>query len=397
VQYMETCLHSFRARYKHHIPGVVTDPFWIPEQGNQTVCAPISEWDRVLKYIKKATSTKIGYQKIRNHFFRTGKAYTATSLNIGRRNLRRLSNKQICELYKQYFQAQVNYVADLWILFDANDIWSNIGKEILEKKGLTPQAADFASLFSPAKKVGMLKLKSILENRYKKVLSELFQEYKWMSCLDLQNDPWTMKDLISMYKNIKPEKNGLSAAKAAKIAKLSTGEKEIFKKIKDLAYIKDLRDVFRRKGIYSILPLFEEIGERFGLDRKTVAYFTSGEIISGLFEGHLPAKKQICARRSGCAVCWKGDAVMASLDPKLIKNYEKNLPSFAASTSIQGQPANKGQIRGKIKIVMGIKDLPNVSTGLGEGCRETLLLAKKIVHLLQFLKAKWEILTQLYL
>ena len=44
--------------------------------------------------------------------------------------------------------------------------------------------------------------------------------------------------------------------------------KNFFKQVKLVAYLKDQRDVYRRKAIYYSFPLFDEIARRIKLSRK---------------------------------------------------------------------------------------------------------------------------------
>ena len=74
----------------------------------------------------------------------------------------------------------------------------------------------------------------------------------------------------------------IPAEEAAKKAKLTQEEIEKFKIIKEMAYIKDARDDFRRKGVYYIRKLFEEISKRMKISIEEIAYLTQAEILDFL-------------------------------------------------------------------------------------------------------------------
>ena len=367
MQYCECAMRSLGPEAKANLPALVKDVYCLPEQRNEAFYAGSSEWSewqkslaKVLKNIKKARR----FVKRFNYY---GSLYVKTSKRIGSVKLSTYSNQKLEELYREYFKSYLIYTAYVWAGFYMNELAATLGENILAKKriGLDVYDKVSAALLSPARKSGILKLQKQLaflkyEREIKpnaRLISKLLSQYSWMPCLDVQNNPWTKKELLTFYRELKRPKVEMSLGRALQTAKLSGAQKETFGLIRELIFIKDQRDVHRRMGVYWSLPLYAEIGRRLGFTRKQAGLLTREEIILFLKKYKRPDEQEVKQRARGFAMYWQGDDIVVELG----KSKAKARSNFKGD--IRGAVASKGIKRGAVKIVLGVADLKKVKRG----------------------------------
>ena len=105
------------------------------------------------------------------------------------------------------------------------------------------------------------------------------------------------------------------------IKKLAVNREE--KKVLDLAklfaYIKDLRDDFRRQGIYYIQnSLFQELSKRIGLNLHDMAYLREKEIIDCLQNNIKPDVNKINERKKGFIMMYNSNKELVCVSGKNI-------------------------------------------------------------------------------
>ncbi len=150
--------------------------------------------------------------------------------------------------------------------------------------------------------------------------------------------------------------------KLKKPGKLSKSDKEFFEIVRRLAYLKDMRDVYRRISLMQIFPLYQEIGKRFGLSVKEVTYLSSEEIINGLINGLKSSKDLIEKRMNGFLMYYKNEKLEIILDSEEIKQ-KIDLINEKMPDIIKGIVASKGNVKGQVKIVLCVFDLSKVNFG----------------------------------
>ncbi|MBI4067364.1 hypothetical protein HY407_03195, partial [Candidatus Gottesmanbacteria bacterium] len=196
----------------------------------------------------------------------------------------------------------------------------------------------------------------------------LYEKYKWLSCLDIHNDPWTRKDFANNIEPLRknPPTRVIPFKNIINKLKISPVDLDYLLMAQKFVYIKDARDDYRRQSVYHALPFFAEIGRRMGIARIDVSYLKQAEII-GFFAGQEKISSSLIGERKRgfivyldkkeTLVCLQGNEIKIALrEFRLLKNEKKEL-------EIVGRIASSGKASGRVVIVRGVKDLGNVNTG----------------------------------
>ncbi|OGE77958.1 MAG: hypothetical protein A2751_02865 [Candidatus Doudnabacteria bacterium RIFCSPHIGHO2_01_FULL_46_14] len=371
VQYTEIAIRSLNTEAKKYLPALVYSQTYLPENGNEACYVYAPEWQAFLDKLAKKYKNKENLKQFFKKFHAYGKAYVATAKRAAKGSLNSKNDGELLVHYQHYQKALLKYSTHLWIgFFLAQGDYLERAKKILARKGIVNTEITSA-LFLPNKLSSILalqdKLGSIKKRAghlNKKQVQTLLKHYAWMPCLDIHNNPWSADDLNKFFAHLKPSGKQISFTKAVKLARLARKEIEIFKLLRELVYIKDMRDEYRRRGIYNVLPLFETIAGRLGPARKHLAYFTSDEIISALNKSIKLSKAAAQSRQKGFLIYRDKTKTVVSHDQSTINNFIKgHVENKTAQTSIQGTVAMLGTATGHVKIVRGIKDLAKVKPG----------------------------------
>ena len=138
-------------------------------------------------------------------------------------------------------------------------------------------------------------------------LEELFEDYRWISCLDIHNKPWSFKEFQAKLEELSQKKGDGDNQAPRNIEDLSTESmitlQNIVKLAQRAAYIKDLRTDYRCKGVYYARKgLFNEIARRAKLNLSDLSYILEAEIIEFLNNGTLFDCKSIEERQNGFVI-----------------------------------------------------------------------------------------------
>jgi phosphoenolpyruvate synthase/pyruvate phosphate dikinase len=372
VQYTEISIRSLLSESKRHLPSLVFSQTYLPEDKNASCYANLEEWQKFLGNLSKKYQNKQNLNKFFKQFHFYGKKYFETSKKIVSKNLQRSTNQNLASYYKVYQKSLIEYSTYVWMGYLLSlGYHSEKAKKLLEDKRVTDEKVASA-LFCPSQLSGILSMQkelSLLKAKTKhlqdKQIKLILKKYIWMPCLDIHNNPWTNKDVGIFFAHIKSPVKQISFAKATKLAGLNKKEIELFRLVRELVYIKDMRDEYRRKGVYSILPLFEIIAKNLGVTREELAYFTSKEIIDALNRSVKLKKSIALSRQKGFLIYANKNKIEVTSDVLEIRKFvKKNVETNKATTNeIKGTIASKGQGKGKVKIVFGIKDLNKVKRG----------------------------------
>ncbi len=372
VQYTEASLESLGFPAKPYLPSLVLSQAYLPEDKNQSCYADAKEWQTFLSKLEARYRTKQNLELFFKQFHVFGKKYLEISKKIGSENLKQASNKQLAENYRAYQKILIGYSAYLWMGYLLSQGGHVVAaKKILENKGIVDEKISSA-LFRPSKLSSILSLQDHLA-RLKaqgRGLSPtqtkiILKKYLWMPCLDIHNSPWTIGDIKNFFAGLKPAAKQVTFLKAVKLAQLSKKELVLFKLVKELIYTKDMRDEYRRRGIYNILPLFTQLSRRLGLSRSQLAYFTSAEIIEGLNRSIKLNMAGALSRQKGFLIYQKNRKIIVTSNPKEIAKFRsKNIQAASVlATELKGIIASAGYAKGKVQRVFGVKDLAKVKTG----------------------------------
>ncbi|MEK7617732.1 MAG: PEP-utilizing enzyme [Patescibacteria group bacterium] len=372
VQYTEASIRSLSREVKAHLPALLRSQAYLPEDKNEACYADEREWKNLLKSLEKKYRAEHSLKKFFKTFHHFGKAYLARAKKINRINLNKLSNEVLATHYRAYQKILTVYSAYLWMgyLLASGDHLKK-SKAILEKKEIRDERVVNA-LFRPKKLSSILSLQEKLSNLKAKKLklsskeiNQISKNYSWMPCLDIQNDPWTTREIKIFFAHLKPSLKPLSFVRATQVANLKKAELKQFELLSELTYVKDMRDEYRRRAIYYILPLFNAISLKLAVSRHQLAYFTSQEIIKALNAHRKLEKKTALKRQAGFLIYTEKSNIKVLTSTSKIAKFKKSRLSknVGEKLEVKGLVASLGQARGKVKIVLGIKDLKNVKKG----------------------------------
>ncbi|MBI5452039.1 hypothetical protein HY945_01125 [Candidatus Gottesmanbacteria bacterium] len=369
------CL-SHKASY--HIPQPSVDQIVIPEGNNTAFYIDETSWAKLVESLNnKYTSHLKKLEDYEKQFIRDGKSYLETAKKISEFNLKNLSNAKISSIYQDYQNKLFRYSVFAWTSFILNNYVAERAIQILDKyikkeKREAEREDIIGALFHPQKKAAILQLQYEVENfcgkLSRKQFSNLYERFKWLSCLDIHNKPWTKdefeKHIQSFGKSSK--KKTVPFGKYASSLKINPEDLDYLLMAQKFVYIKDARDDFRRQGVYFARNLFTETARRMAIKPEETTYLQENEIVSFLSGKSNHFQKLISERKKGFVlyldtnkklVCLQGKDITKVLSTFHLLSKEEEIKE------ISGTVASKGKAIGIVTIIRGVKDLEKVKEG----------------------------------
>ncbi len=372
VQYTEASLRSLSPEVKDILPFTFFEQIYVPENSNQVCYVDEANWNKFLKSMYKAWGPK-DFRKFRNVFMKTGNQYVSYCKKVSKMNIKSLTNQQLVRLYREYQKRVIHYTSFIWTTFFLNEFYSEKAKEIIHSKLKENEDPHqyYEAVFTPNKRAAILELTHRVStgNLTKESIKQLYARFKWIPCLDIHNPAWTFGDFkkhLSEFKRKKQDK-GMPYDSMVKNLKISSKDRNILEISKEFSYIKDLRDDFRREGIFYIISsLFEEIAKRLKLSLQEISYFKEQEIIDALVSNSKIDKSLISQRKKGFVIYYNNNKEVQCISGEGIQQSMSNLGLVSLKVNaqnIKGTPASNGEAVGRVVIVKGVKDLPKVNQG----------------------------------
>jgi len=288
---------------------------------------------------------------------------------INKKDISKLSDDELLEELKEYYREWVEFSTYVWRIWNLSETFAKYVSEYISNKAVQlnveKNIAKYLEYISvPAKKSSIL----LLDEEIKKGnldINKLFKDYAWMPWGDLHAIPWTKEDIVSYIQNHKPSgKSTISFSKLKEELRLNEKEIEMINLNKQVAYLRDYRDEIRRKTIYLIHFLYEEIGKRLGIDYNDLMYYSTPELFD--IKNKKLSEKEIKKR--------KGDTASLLENGKFTVYSEKYMEEFlnkigfltedySQIKEIKGAVASQGKIKGPVKIIKLDKDIEKVEKG----------------------------------
>lgn len=379
VQYSEMAILCLSARAKHHIPQPSVDQIVIPEGNNTAFYIDATSWTKLVKSLNTAyTSNLKRLEDYEKKFIHDGENYLTTAKKLGKMDLKKLTNEKLCLLYQDYQEKIFLYSIFVWTAFILNNYVAERATVILDKyirrnKREQERQDILNALFRPQRKTAILSLQDEIlkyhgELRGKR-FDKLHEKYKWLSCLDIHNKPWSkqeFKEHINSLSTVTSSKKEIPFIQYANQLQIETADLDYLLMAQRFVYIKDARDDYRRQGVFYTLKFFQELARRMGVKLNDISYLQESEIIAFL-SGKLTISKKVITKRKKAfvlyldvhknLVCLSGDNINKALSLFGLLSKEKKV------REIHGTVASKGEARGKVSIVKGVKDLKKVKNG----------------------------------
>ncbi len=377
VQYSEMAIMCLSNKAKHHIPRPSHFQVVIPEDNNTAFYIDSVSWIELVESLNKRYTSDINQlEAYENQFIHGGEVYLNTAMKIAKMDLKNLPNKNLKNLYIDYQNKLFLYSVFAWTSFILNNYVSERATAILDNyinnsQGIYRQLF-LDSLFKPTQKAAVLELQEEVEKHEgklpKAIFERIYEKYKWLSCLDIHNKPWTREEfrqcITSFTQTVK--KSALSLSEISERLKVKSSDFDYLSIAQRFVYIKDARDDYRRQGVYHALIFFKEIAKRIGIKPEELSYLQQAEVVAFLDEKIKISKKLISDRKKGFVlyldknkklVCVSGrDVTIALRKFNLLFTEEKE-------KELRGSAASRGTATGKVIIVRGVKDLHKVQKG----------------------------------
>ncbi|MFH0979223.1 MAG: PEP-utilizing enzyme [Candidatus Woesearchaeota archaeon] len=138
-----------------------------------------------------------------------------------------------------------------------------------------------------------------------------------------------------------------------KIAKVNIGA--------DIVFLKFFRKGVFAESYYSVEFLLKEIGKRIGASTQHVANMLPQEVLAALFLGRFP--KELVDYRIKSGVLFHSKDGSVAFGSWLKPFYKHRIVRTVESTSLQGQTAFPGLVKGKVRIVNIAADMKGFSKG----------------------------------
>ncbi len=377
VQYSQMMLMSISKHAKHIIPKPSNTHIIVPQENYSAFYADKRSWDKLSKSLyKKYATSPIALRKFEKKLITNGKKYVNFGKRISRANLTQQSTQQLFVIYKQNQKILFDYTIFVATAFILNNYIADYAMTILKKylknnKLENKEQEIVESLFTPPKLAQSLKFQQQIKNANNLTddqFEKLYNRYHWLSCQDIHNPPWTrtqFKTLINQLKKSEVSKN-VSFNKYLKILNLKASDLELLSMAKRMVYIKDVRDDYRRQGVYYMRPLFNEIARRMKLNLEDISYLLPSEINDFLIKQTPPNLQIITQRKKGFVMYFNEKNEIVCIEGDLVKKAFSifKIPKTKTSLhNLKGRVASQGKATGIVTIVTGVRDLHKVKNG----------------------------------
>jgi len=378
VQYSEMAILCLSPKAKYHIPAPSVCQIVIPENNNTAFYIDKKSWDRLVSSLNQAYTANIKkLEQYENAFVHDGKQYLAVARKISRLNLAQLSNKKLLSLYRQYQEKLFRYSVFAWTAFILNNYIADKATKILDDylkkyKYWENRQEMIDILFHPAKLAAGLKLQSLITSKGKtlsdKDMEKYYLQFRWLSCLDIHNKPWTKKEFRKHISSLSssPKKKIRPLSTLKNLLKIKPSDWEYLLMANRFVYIKDARDDYRRQGVFLATKLFAELGKRIKIDVDDTSYLQAIEIEKFLLGKKTLVKQDIIKRKKGFVLYLGADnkpICLQDADISLVLTKFKFILQEKRKGVISGNIASKGMAFGNVVIVKGVKDLNKVKNG----------------------------------
>src|SRR3989338_7052853 len=353
VQYSEATV-KLLATESYHFPKTSTAQIVIPGTAyNTTFYIDSKSWIELVEGLhKKYTSNVKNLEKYEKQFLFDGENYLKFGKRISKINLKNLSNKKLLSLFLIHQKKRNRYSVFAWSAFILNNYISDKASKILDsyiarynKENEKQEIYD--SLFVPEKRAAVLELQYQVQKKKGKLTSlefnKLYDQFKWFSCLDIHNKPWSkneFKEHIKPLASSSPKKV-IHFNKIIQQLKFTKKNLEYLFMAKLFVYIKDARDDFRREGVFYSQSLFNEIGKRINIDPLDSTYLQEEEIIYFLTNKKTIAGDVLKQRK-------KGFAIYIDLHKKLVCLQGEDIPKALKLFKLIAEEEKPTQLSGRV-------------------------------------------------
>lgn len=381
VQYCEIALRCGAKESAAILGGYFTAQAFVAEgRGVQSFYVDAGEWTRVNDAVEGFHApTAERFAKFKTEFDAIGQRYLAECKKIAKTAQTASSPSDLSVAYASFFESWRDYCSILWAAWMLNERFSSKAETVLTNKaGGSAGRRLAASVLHPSEKTEIAQAHDALSAMNRDGFSEaelsvFHEKYAWLSCLDVFNRPWSLDEVRKAVESAKPEKALKFKPLESVLDRLELDDSEefILRTAHDLVYIKDQRDVYRRKGVFLSLPFFQIVAKMAGQDVSDVAYWTRAEL-HGFLNGGTPVPMAVLKRRKNGFLLFEKNGVYVCLVDVAASKAQRQLglkvDATQTAVSVKGIVGSKGSfgrslVQGTAKIVRTVADLDQVKAG----------------------------------
>ncbi len=319
-----------QARERTALPAVECPAIVFDGYGNQW-CESTEIWDAMAAQIAAAMKGKPMAEVAAafDHFYQREKG-----------QLRQLAQEESDAMgqLREVYSILSTSTAYIWLTHGLEHYYTKLLDERLSKHSIENREDFVAAAGFPKKKVAHARMEDAIRNGGD--AEKIAEEFGWLRIRDGFSEPFTVKDILEMRRNSKlPQEHA-----PVEIPEPLRG---LFADIRELVYFRTHRtDVFYEL-LFLARPALQRAARRCGMEFAELCYYP----IQGILEG----KPE---RREGpfTFLCYRGEGVF--LREQMFNSSEKSEMGL-----IRGVTAHRGIVRGPVKVVCHVSELPKVAPG----------------------------------
>lgn len=380
VQYSEVSIKSLTNLCSNYSGPEIDSQVYIPNGSNQTCLIKDNQWQLLGEWLRKKYSTDdVGLYL--NDFMECAQKYEQISSELERLDYSLLSNQELVAHYHSYQAMVIEFTSYIWTSWIIITDFAQRAQFLLEHKRLSED--EIRVLLKPTELSGLPKLLEELENYSDQFNSDFlenqflesqFEHYHWVKSLDIHSEDYLFEqfksDVKTELRSLK-EKGSQAKEKDGKNpmdgTQLNTEEHHFLAQIRELLFLKDKRDEYRKRGVYRVKrTLFTEIAARLSIDVMTISFMLQEEISESLLKGELAIGIEVIEkRRKGFTMILDDNKQMIcdnDQNSEILRHVNNNMPNEDLDC-IKGEVVQKGLETGIAKIVYTEKDLIKIEPG----------------------------------
>jgi len=352
---------------------------------------------------EKVRRNKNFTKEIVDQCLRQGGEFVKKTKAILKLDLVNLSKKEIYQFLKARVCEFSEFANYLFIPLSIESVLERQIEENLKSLGVSPSKVEQVknrltepTSFIQEEQIRQLELAALVKefgwsNQARKALAKLTADFCWLPMYTLMAKPFDEQYFKSGVEDILKK----VSSPAREISKLQTRERANAKEFNQLLaklgvdqYLQDLVslfqsyimlrtyrvNVFRQFNFYH-LPLLYEIAQRMALSEEEIKYLTYKEMLSWLRHGYgrqfgysyEAFRKEIAKRMAGWAILmWRGKIKIIVGVKNILEateRYKIIAPTSSMQRIVKGNPACRGHVIGRVKIVRNTKELDKVDRG----------------------------------
>ncbi len=310
------------------------------------------------------------------HYEKCGHEFVSFCKALQHTNLKKLSNSEINELFRQWIQEYMKFIG---YIYNGNFFIDIFTRKMLSKLSLEEETDEFRIMITPIEETDIgLRQKRIrkflkkvkfpislskLPLELKKELIDIHETYCYLGSIFLTTNNYPYLDdfieEINTITNIKNKEENLQGCKNEIMEKmnLSNDTKILLGRLAKLGYYRTEMLSFVQKGEYYSVGLFNKIAERLNINYKQLVNLTDEEIHQSLLKGRLVIDKEKIEQR------FENYQIELNGNKIILSTPEKKEGIKRTVLEVKGVCASVGKAIGKVRILRNSSESSKMEKG----------------------------------